>query len=231
MVADLWPPFADSRLTGNGLAAELVSTALKRAGHTTEYIEVPAARIMLGLEHQQYDLIVGAWPSQEREGVGQFSKPYLTNRVVFLQRTDTSFRHTTLADVQSRSIAVVRGYRYSPEFDSDAKLQKVNVKSFQMAARMLAAGRVDLALEDELVARYFLGSELLPIRDKLKFVPNPLIENDLHILVRRSHPLHEQIIDDFNREMGGMCEDGTYGRIFRRHGFEPPVMMGGESCP
>ncbi len=41
LVGDVWPPFTDQRLPGNGLAVELVSTALQRAGHSTEYVEVP----------------------------------------------------------------------------------------------------------------------------------------------------------------------------------------------
>jgi polar amino acid transport system substrate-binding protein len=32
---DSWPPFTDQRLPNNGLAVDLVSTALQRAGHTT----------------------------------------------------------------------------------------------------------------------------------------------------------------------------------------------------
>jgi polar amino acid transport system substrate-binding protein len=47
------------------------------------------------------------------------------------------------------SIAVVRDYAYSPEFDGDTRLHKVPVRNFSSAVRMLAAGRVNLAVEDE----------------------------------------------------------------------------------
>ncbi|WP_228278081.1 hypothetical protein, partial [Acinetobacter nosocomialis] len=65
-------------------------------------------------------------------------------------------------------IAVVRDYAYAPEFDRDSRLQKVNVTSFANAARMLEAGRVDLAVEDELALGVAFKGELADLRDKLE---------------------------------------------------------------
>ncbi|MOA47357.1 Bacterial extracellular solute-binding protein, family 3 [compost metagenome] len=91
-----------------------------------------------------------------------------------------------------------------------------------MGARMLAAGRVQLALEDELAAHFYLNHELAGIRDQLEFLPRPLSESSLHILVRRSHPRHQQLVEDFDRAMQAMREDGTYQAIFTRHGLPGP---------
>ncbi|MCY1375346.1 hypothetical protein D9M69_627560 [compost metagenome] len=115
-----------------------------------------------------------------------------------------------------------RDYRYSPAFDADASLHKVPVTDFPMGARMLAAGRVQLALEDELAAHFYLNHELAGIRDQLEFLPRPLSESSLHILVRRSHPRHQQLVEDFDRAMQAMREDGTYQAIFTRHGLPGP---------
>ncbi|MNQ70041.1 putative ABC transporter arginine-binding protein 2 precursor [compost metagenome] len=219
MAANLWPPFTDARLAGNGLAVELVSTALKRAGHTTVYAEVPWARALRGLEEGDYDLLVSAWYNEERARFGLFSKPYLTNRILFLKRKDTPVEFASLADLRDYSIAVGRGYRYGQAFDNDPALTRVPVVDFQMAARMLAAGRVQVALEDELAARFYLNRELKGISDQLEFLPKPLSENGLHILVRRSHPHHRQLVEAFDRAMQAMREDGTYQAIFARHGL------------
>jgi polar amino acid transport system substrate-binding protein len=78
---------------------------------------------------------------------------------------------------------------------------------------------VQLALEDELVARYHLGRELRAIRGELEFLPLPLSENGLHILVRLSHPEHREIATRFDRAIQTMHEDGSYAATFRRHGL------------
>ncbi|WP_271410244.1 substrate-binding periplasmic protein [Pseudomonas sp. Q1-7] len=222
MAADVWPPFTDARLPGNGLAAELVSTALKRAGHRAEYVEVPWARVLRGVQVGEYDLVVSAWYSEERARFGQFSQPYLTNRVLFLKRKGTVVDYQGPEDLKRYSIAVVRGYSYLPSFDADTTLNKVPVMGFPMGARMLAAGRVQLTLEDELVARSYLNRELSGIREQLEFLPRPLSENGLHILVRRSHPRHRQLVEAFDQAMQTMREDGTYQAIFARHGLPSP---------
>ncbi len=84
---------------------------------------------------------------------------------------------------------------------------------------MLNAGRVELALEDELVARHQLGRSLSMLRDGLEFLPQPLSENGLHILVRLSHPEHKAIVERFDAAIQAMRDDGSYAATFRRHGF------------
>lgn len=37
--------------------------------------------------------------------------------------------------------------------------------------------------------------------------------------MRRSHPLHRQIVAEFDRELAAMREDGTYRKIFSRYGL------------
>ena len=219
LVADPWAPFTGSSLLNNGLATDLVNTALMRAGYTTEYHQVPWARAMLGVGDGHYDVLINAWYTDERTKVGQFSAEYLINRVRFLKRSRSSVEFEDLSQLYSRPIAVVRGYAYSPEFDSDASLEKVPVSNFAMAARMVAAGRVDLAVEDEFVARYYLARELKGIRDSLAFLPKPLSENSLHILVSLKNPRHEAIVANFDREIAAMKADGSYDELFKRHGL------------
>ena len=219
LVADPWPPFNDHTLLNNGVASDLVSSALGRAGYVTEYAQAPWARAVRGLQHSDYDVLINAWYSEERASYGYFSAPFLLNRIRLLRRKGSAIQFEQLADLYIQRIAVVRGYAYSAEFDSDPRLHKVGVGSFASAARMLQAGRVELTLEDELVARYHLAGELSGIRDELEFIERPLSENGLHILIRRSHPQHRQIAEAFDRAIVAMRADGSYAAILQRHGL------------
>lgn len=220
IAANSWPPFTDQRLLNNGLAVDLVSTALNRAGFASQYIEAPWARVINGIENSNYDIAITAWFDPAREAFGVFSAPYMSNRIRVLQRKGEQIHFEQLADLQPYSIAVGRGYTYSPAFDHDTRLQKKPVTDFIIAARMLAAGRVQLTLEDEWVAQYYFAHELQDVREQLEFLPKPLAETPVHILVRRSHPQCAVIIDSFNRAIASMREDGTYLAILKRHGIE-----------
>ncbi|WP_053147278.1 ABC transporter substrate-binding protein [Pseudomonas sp. P97.38] len=219
LVADGWPPFTDATLVNGGLATDIVSTALARAGYATDFEQVPWARAMLGIGEGRYDVLINAWYSEERTRIGQFSAEYLLNRVRFIKRKDIPIEYDDLQQLHVYPIAVVRGYAYSKAFDEDPQMQKVPVHSFAMAVRMLAADRVKLTLEDEFVARYYLSRESAKVRNAVEFLPKPLSENSLHILVSLKNPEHEQIVAGFDREIAAMKADGSYERILKQHGM------------
>ncbi|MHC8405355.1 substrate-binding periplasmic protein [Pseudomonas sp. TMB3-21] len=219
LVADAWPPFTDATLINGGLATDIVSTALARAGYASEFQQVPWARALLGVGEGRYDVLVNAWYAEDRTRLGQFSGEYLVNRVRFLKRKDAPIEYNNLQQLHTYPIAVVRGYAYSSAFDEDTVLQKVPVHSFAMAVRMLAADRVKLTLEDEFVARYYLSRESAKVRSSVEFLPKPLSENSLHILVSLKHPKHAEIVSNFDREIAKMKADGSYERLLKRHGM------------
>lgn len=219
LVADAWPPFTDATLVNGGLATDIVSTALARAGYASDFEQVPWARALLGVGEGRYDVLVNAWYTDDRTKFGQFSGEYLLNRVRFLKRKDAPIEFSNLQQLHTYPIAVVRGYAYSPEFDEDVALQKIPVHNFAMAVRMVAADRVKLTLEDEYVARYYLARESTKVRNAVEFLPKPLSENSLHILVSLKNPQHEEIVASFDREIARMKVDGSYEKLMRQHGM------------
>lgn len=219
LVADAWPPFTDATLINGGLATDIVSTALARAGYASEFEQVPWARALMGVGDGRYDVVVNAWYDEARTHLGQFSGEYLLNRVRLIKRRDDPIDFQRLEQLHDYPIAVVRGYAYSAAFDGDTQLQKVPVHNFVMAVRMPAAQRVRLTLEDEYVARYYLSRESPRVRNAVEFLPKPLSENSLHILVSLKNPEHAQIVAGFDREIAKMKADGSYERLMRLHGM------------
>lgn len=219
MAGDAWAPYADTTLLNGGLATDLINTALSRAGYSTEYEQVPWARAVHGLNEGRYDILINAWYSDDRTRIGQFSAAYLTNRLRFIKRKDFDVDYQSLAQLHPHTIAVVRGYAYSPAFDNDLELKKVPVASFSTAVRMLAAGRVELTVEDEYAARYALSRESQDVQGSVEFLPTSLAENTLHILVSLKNPEHEQIVARFDQEIAAMKADGSYDKLFKLHGL------------
>ena len=219
LVTDAWPPFTDSTLVNGGLATDIVTTALARAGYASDFEQVPWARALMGVGDGRYDVLVNAWYDEARTHLGQFSGEYLLNRVRLIKRRDDPIEFQDLEQLHDYPIAVVRGYAYSAAFDGDVQLQKVPVHNFAMAVRMLVARRVRLTVEDEFVARYYLAQESARVRNAVEFLPQPLSENSLHILVSLKNPEHEQIVAGFDREIAKMKADGSYARLMKQHGM------------
>ena len=57
------------------------------------------------------------------------------------------------------------------------------------------------------------------MRNAVEFVPKPLSENSLHILVSLKNPDHAKIVAGFDREIAKMKADGSYDRLLREHGM------------
>ncbi|OLS61090.1 substrate-binding periplasmic protein [Pseudomonas putida] len=221
LVADAWPPFTDANMEQGGLATVLVRTALERAGYASDFEQVPWARALVGIGDGRYDVLVNAWYNDSRTRIGEFSKGYLANRIRLLKRKADAIHYERLSDLYPHTIAVVRDYAYSAEFDNDLRLQKVPVRSFPVAIGMLAAGRVSLAVEDEYVASWFLQQAPSNAKDQVEFFGKPVSENSLHILVSLKHPQHAQIVAAFDKAIGAMKADGSYARILEHYAFRP----------
>ena len=219
LVGDAWAPYADVSLLNDGLSTDLIRTALGRAGYATEYEQVPWARAIHGVGEGRYDVLINAWYSEDRTQIGEFSQEYLVNRLRFLKRKESAVDYQNLTQLHPYSIAVVRSYAYSPAFDGDSSLKKVPVASFSTAVRMLAAGRVDLTVEDEYAAKVALGREPDEVRNNVEFLPRSLSENGLFILVSLKTPGHDKIVADFDKAIAAMKADGSYDKLLKLHGL------------
>jgi polar amino acid transport system substrate-binding protein len=221
LAGNTWPPYTDQRLPGGGLSVELIRTALGRAGYQVHYIEVPWERALLGLQHGSYDM-VNAWSAPNRMRYAIYSRPFLTNRVRWLQRHDSNVAYSDLESLVPYRLGLIRGYAYSDALKDDARLTKGYAANFVQAAKMLSAGRIDLTLEDERTVLFHLSSELKHLQDAYRFVPGEFKLLDLSLIVRTDHPQQAGIIAGFNREIEAMLADGSYAEIFHRHGLPAP---------
>ena len=81
-----WPPFSqiDNRGELDGLDVSLTRQILTRAGFTPKFREIPWARALHLVEHDQLDVAMAALPLPERQQYARFSAPYRQSAYVLL---------------------------------------------------------------------------------------------------------------------------------------------------
>ena len=81
-----WPPFSqiDNRGELDGLDVSLTRQILTRAGFTPRFREIPWARALHLVEHDQLDVAMAALPLPERQQYARFSDPYRQSAYVLL---------------------------------------------------------------------------------------------------------------------------------------------------
>ncbi|GAB6388494.1 transporter substrate-binding domain-containing protein [Stutzerimonas marianensis] len=224
LAGNAWPPYTDQRLPNSGLSVDLISTALGRAGYQVQYVEVPWERALRGLKSGDYDMVNGWW-SAKRARFASSSRPFLSNRMRWVQRSEDKVHYDGVDSLTGYAIALSRGYAYGDELPPAERLHIGYAINFVQAARMVLAGRVDLTLEDERTAQFHFDRELADASDLLSFVPGEFRVLDLSLVVRNDHPRRASILEAFDREIAAMLEDGSYAEIFARHGLPVPSAL------
>ena len=161
------------------------------------------------------------WKSREREEKYDFSDPFLINTIVIIKRAADQFEYTGLNSLSGKKIGLIRGYSYDEEFLAAANYQKVTVSYLIQSLFLLTSYRIDLAVEDLIVARMLLNRQEESLRNSITFVDNPLSQKPLHIAVSKSSPRGREILDIFNTGLREIRNNGTYDALIREYHITP----------
>ena len=217
IAADTWPPFVDENHSEGGLSIQIIREALGRSGFEVEVIMVPWARALAGVQDGEYDIVYGAWYTDNRAETLAFSEPYINNEIRFIQRVGGNFDFTGLESLRGKTVATIRGYNYGDDFMGVDFFVRDPSNDLIVNIRKLVDERVDLAIEDELVARSTISTGNPALLEQLEFIDPPWSSEGLHVASGLANPRHEEIIEAFNTGLKAMREDGTFDAIIEEN--------------
>ena len=180
LVATEFPPYTSATLKNAGTACAITRAALDRVGLSMVLQFRPWARAMVELQQGQWDGVIGAWHSPEREAFMAFPHPLgITNRIGFMARAGLPLDVSDLNRLGGLKIGVVRDYANPPAFDQ-ARLQRDEAFDDLSNLRKLLAGRIDLALIDKGVAFHLMRTQLPESTKALVWLEPALAEVPLY---------------------------------------------------
>jgi len=199
---------------------ELTQEAFQRVGYTPEFRFVPWARALKLSIKGDYKVLLAAYFSEERAEKLAYTAPIGSTRVFFLKRKDQSMTYTTMDDLKPYRIGHIRGSKVNTAFDEAEKtfLTMEYVSSTEQNINKLLAGRLDLVVEKEERLTQLLKTEFQDDADKLELIYPPLQVNPFYNCVSKALPNAQQIVDDFNRGLQMIREDGTLSTILTKYG-------------
>ncbi|WP_419787197.1 substrate-binding periplasmic protein [Pseudodesulfovibrio sp.] len=203
-----------------GYLAEITDTAFRRAGYDPEFVFVPWARALLGTIETEYDVLLAAYRTEEREEVLLYSNPIGTTDVILLKLKTRNIHFSSIEDLRPHRIGHIKGSKVNKEFDeAEKKYLKIDyVKDAKYNLKKLLAGRIDLAVEKKERVEQLLKTSFRDYADHFEFITPPLQKNFFYNCISKRHEHSYQIIADFNRGLRMIQEDGTLDGILERHG-------------
>ncbi len=168
-----YPPFCivnENDLAG-GFAVELLRETLKVMGRDVSFKFGPWSEVKQSLIDKKVQVLPLVGRTPEREGVFDFTFPYMTMHGTIIVRSGTS-EINSLADLSGKNVAVMQGDN-AEEFLLRENITSVltRTKSFDVALQNLAQGEYDAVVVQKLLATQLIKKHQLA---NLKAVGPPL---------------------------------------------------------
>lgn len=198
--------------TVSGLYPDLFAAVLNRAGigHTFRPVPQNRRRVEFANGDQVLDCCSNpAWRTQPREvAVQVFSDPIYETRDIFVFPKGKAFAITEMADLQTKSVAVVRGFGYA---GSEWFGQRIDLDNEEALIKFVSLGRADVGISNDVIV------QASRFRDRIEIGPIHA-EASLHIRVHRSRL---DLLDPINAAISSLVLDGTIEDLERKYATVP----------
>ncbi len=215
-----WAPHYGKDLKQGGYTVEIIREALKRVGYELETVWLPWKRAQVEAARGDYDGLGASYYNEERASKFAYSDPIATTEVVFFKRTEDDIKYSKLEDLKPYKIGTGFGYGYPEKFVKADYLKKVEAYELKTNITRLLHKRIDLIIGSRKAILFYLKQEYPDRINSLEILGNPLETLSLYVPFSKMKPNYKQKVEDFNRGLKMIKEDGTYHKIMKKHGLD-----------
>jgi cystine transport system substrate-binding protein len=214
-----YPPFnyVNDQKQMDGFDVAISNEIAKRMKVKTEFVGVEWKGLIGGLQADKFDVIIAQMSiTDERKQSVDFTDPYVLSGAVLIGRKGET-RFKALADIKGAKVGVGLGTTFEKLARTVPGADVKTYDSFEQYAQELINGRVDVIINDQLLAGYAIKKGSLPI-----VVTSPVLgEDHIGIAVKKGNT---DLVTQINKILADMKADGTYKKIFMDwFGLEPSL--------
>ncbi|WP_375176503.1 substrate-binding periplasmic protein [Marinobacter mobilis] len=209
----------DDRSSG-GIISDIVDEIFRGTGYTVEHLVRPVNRLTRDVADQTYPNWVAfdapVWHSFGDEGEYASVPLFETRHVMLTCRTDIPNPVDSVRDLESLSIATLRGFKYLQLDEAAANdiIRPVPVDNFNAGLTLVSLGRVDGFVEMQSRLRFHLGGFAGDTRCMREVDVSAVIPNySLYLAMDRRMP--EPVKQLINDRLRAMRSSGDIDRIWR----------------
>lgn len=214
-----WEPYIYSH-SDQGFVAQLIQKAFAGSDYEVKLAFFPWARAVRVAQSHEFAGYLPEYYSSKIAEDFYFSEPFFATPLVFFKRKKDSINYSNLRDLKPYTIAVVRGYVNTVDFDEATYLNKEITTQDLQGFKMLMLGRVDLVVADKNVGYHLIQSYLPESLEFIDVVEPPLEIKKLYLCISKQHPDAVEILQIFNTGLLKMRTSGFLDDI-THHIFSP----------
>jgi len=218
LVTTEYPPYYAASLPEKGVVSAITTAAFKKVGYEVTVDFLPWARAIAEVEKGDYDGLLGAWHSAEREKFLVYSEPLIDNEIGFMAVKERNLAFKTLTDLKPYKVGTVRGYANPANF-TEAGLSAEEASDDLTNLKKLVAGRIDLVLIDKALGEYLLAGQLADSKAKVGWIDPPVSKIPMFNGFSKNKSGYEQRAADFNKGLSLLRSSGEFSEITKKYGF------------
>lgn len=189
IVSSEFVPHNGELLPNQGHAVQLIREIFATQQQDIQVDFLPWPRALLQARQGEAAAIISVWFDAERTSYLHYPTPLYTNYMKFYHNKTKPVLFAELDQLAKTPLrlGVVRGYSY-PEAIKALPFERTEVNTDLESLKMLALGRVDLVICEQMVAEYLLATELTEYRTQLSST-GPVVEaRPMYLAFSRAHP-------------------------------------------
>ena len=204
--------FKDSDQVYKGLDVDIINEVAKRSGWKMNQSFPGFDAAVNAVQSGSADaLMAGTTITEARKQVFTFSDPYFDTKIIVA--TTKANKISSYEDLKGKTLGVKNGTAAQTFLEENKNKYGFSIKTFDTGDLMynsLAAGSVNAVMDDEAVIQYAIqqGQDL-----SLDIPGEPI--GSFGFSVKKGSK-YEYLVDDFNKALAEMKEDGTYEKIMNK---------------
>jgi len=205
--------FRDENGEITGFDVDLAKALGEKLGKTIEFQSIDWNMKETELSNGNIDFIWNGYSiSDERKEKVDFGVPYLKNRQIIITLADSEI--ATKADLVGKTVAAQTGSTAVDAIEAEPDVmatfndgKPITYESNNDVLMDLEAGRVDAAVADEIIVRYYISKKG---EEKFKILDDDFGDEEYGVGMRKGD---KEMVDAFNKAYKELKEDGTVAEI------------------
>lgn len=196
----------------SGFDVELMDEICKRMDAHCQYLPMIFSELFSSIDNNKIDLAIDSIIiTPEREHQYLFSTPYLTSRVRFMTKLDSSIN--TINDLKNKRLAVRSNSPFENLFTNlfNNEVQVTPYNSTPDMVNALGNNKVDAILIDNIAAEYWASNN----SQEFKLIASPIIFGKGFGIMSKYG--QRDLIAKINEALQQMQTDGTYKKIYSNY--------------
>lgn len=201
-----------------GTDVEVVKKFCDQNGIVPNFKAYPWKRALKYAQDGEACAVFSLFRTQDREQFLYYpSEPINSVKTVVIADKKKGFKISSIDDLKGKSLGVLAGYKYGPEFDDRTDLDKTVVNNKEQLLRLLANGKVDAILNSEAV--FYFNCKQYGFDANLFETVHIIRENLIYVgFSKTALPEKGQTLaEKFDQFMKGLRESGELERIYQEY--------------